>query len=149
VDGDAVAGFELREITEHSSNFVHAFVELLIRDDYGWLVFRFRDENQRGFVPVFGKMAVDAVVAGVELAADEPFPERRVGSVEGLAPGLVPIEETGVVVKAFREMLFAEFLDEGGILEVRLRDELLRRPKVLFLLPVDGNLGFRELVLRF
>src|SRR5260370_42434202 len=50
-------------------------------------------------------MAVDAVVAGVELAADEPFPEGRIGGVESLAPGLVPIEEGSGMVVAFFAML--------------------------------------------
>jgi hypothetical protein len=38
-------------------------------------------------------MAVDAVEARVEFAADEPFPEGRVAGVEGLSPGFVPTEE--------------------------------------------------------
>jgi len=114
VDGDAVAGFEFGEIAEHGGNFVHTFVELLIGDHYGWFVFRFGDENQSGFVLVFGEMAVNAIVAGVEFPADEPFPERRIGSVEGFAPGLVPIEETGVMVEAFGEIFFAEFLTKAG-----------------------------------
>jgi len=65
---------------------------------------RLWDEDESGFVLVFDEVAVDAVVAGIELPPDEPLPERRVGSVEGFAPGLVPIEKVGVVVETFRKM---------------------------------------------
>src|SRR6266849_3688446 len=96
-------------------------------------------------------MAVNAVVAGIELAADKPFPEGRIARVEGLAPGLVPIEEGSVMIVAFRKMLFAEFLDEGRIGKIRLGDKCLGRAEELFFLPVDGDLRFGEflLALRF
>jgi hypothetical protein len=86
-------------------------------------------------------------VAGVELAADKPLPERWVGSVEGFAPGLVPIEKVGVVVEAFRKIFFAEFFYESGIGKNRLGDELFGRPKEMLLFLVDSNLRFREFVL--
>jgi hypothetical protein len=115
VYGDAVAGLESGEIAKHGGDFVDAFVELLIGNDGGGFGFGLGDENERGFVFVFGEVAVDTVVAGVEFAADEPFPEGRVAGVKSFAPGLVPVEEVGVVVEAFGEMLFAELFDEGGI----------------------------------
>jgi len=149
VDGDAVAGFEFGEIAEHGGNFVHTFVELLIGDHYGWFVFRFGDENQSGFVLVFGEMAVNAIVAGVEFPADEPFPERRIGSVEGFAPGLVPIEETGVMVEASGKYFSPNFLTKAGSARLACVMNFLERAKVLFLLPMDSNLGFREFVLHF
>ena len=140
VDGDAIAGFQSGKIAEHRGNFVHALVELLVGDDGGGFAFRLGDEDQRGFVLVFSEMAVNAVVAGVEFAADEPLPEGRVARVERLAPGLVPIEEGSVMVKASRKILFAEFLDEGGIGEIRLGDKGLGRAEELFFFPVNGDL---------
>src|SRR5882762_2233738 len=81
VDGDAIAGFQSGKIAEHRGDFVHALVELLVGDDGGGFTLRLGDEDQRGFVLVFSEMAVNAVVAGVEFAADEPFPEGRVARV--------------------------------------------------------------------
>ena len=123
-------------------DFVHALVEFLIGDDRCGFVFGFGDEDQRGFVFVFGEMAVDAVVAGVEFSADEPFPEGRIGGVERVVPGLVPIEQLGVDVEAFGEMFFAEFFYEGGIDEIGLGYEFLGRVEVLFFFPMDGDLRF-------
>src|SRR5882762_2026999 len=147
VDGDAIAGFQPGKIAEHRGNFIHALVELLVGDDSGGFAFRLGDEDQRGFVLVFSEMAVNAVVAGVEFAADEPFPEGRVARVERLAPGLVPIEEGSVMVKASRKILFAEFFDEGGTGEIRLGDKCLGRAEELFFFPVNGDLRFGELLL--
>ncbi len=51
------------------------------------------------------------------------------------------------MVEALRKILFAEFLDEGGIGEIGLGNELLWRTEVLFFLPVDGDLRFGEFLL--
>jgi hypothetical protein len=51
------------------------------------------------------------------------------------------------VVEALREIFLAEFLDEGVIGEIRLGDEFLGRAEVFFLLPMDGDLCFGELLL--
>jgi len=51
------------------------------------------------------------------------------------------------MVEAFRKILFAEFLDEGGIGEIRLGDELFGGPKVFLFFPVNGDLRFGELLL--
>src|SRR5882672_2404634 len=147
VNGYAVAGLEAGEIAEHGGNFVDALVEFLVGDDGGGFGFGLGDENQRGFVLMFDEMAIDAVVAGVEFAADKPFPEGWIAGVEGLAPGLVPMEEVGVVVKTFREIFFAEFLDEGGVGEIGLSNEFLGRTKIFLFFPMDGNLRFGEFVL--
>ena len=114
VNGDAVAGFEAGKIAKHGGDFVHALVEFLIGDDGGGFAFGFGDEDQSGFVFVFGEMAVDAVVAGVEFAADEPFPERRIGGVERLAPGLVPVEKFGVMSKHSGKCFSLKFSTKAG-----------------------------------
>ncbi len=142
MNGDAVAGFESGKIAQHGGHFVHALVEFLIGDNSRRFVFRLGDENQSRFIFVFGEMAVDAVVAGVEFSAHEPFPEGRIGGVERLAPGLVPIEQLGVDVETFREMFLAEFFYESGINEIGLSDKFFGRVEVLFFFPVNGNLRF-------
>jgi hypothetical protein len=112
MDGDAVAGFESGEIAEHGGDFVDATVKLLIGDDGGGFVLRLRDEDEGCFVFVMGEVAVDAVVAGVELAAYEPFPEGRIASIERGVPIGVPVEKLGVLAETFGEMLFVEARDE-------------------------------------
>ena len=92
-------------------------------------------------------MTVDAVVAGVESSADEPFPKRRIGRVESFAPGLVPIKKFGVDIEASWEMFFAEFFYEGWIGEISLRFEFFWRVEVLLFFPMDGNLRFRQFAL--
>jgi len=87
-------------------------------------------------------MAVSTVVAGVEFAAEEPFPEGRVGSVEGLAPGLGPIEEVGIVVEAFRKMFFAELFDVFGIGKIVLGDKFFVGIVIVFFLTMHGVLCF-------
>src|ERR1700719_1833300 len=99
-----------------------------------------RNENQGGFVFVLCEMAVAAVVAGVELAADKPFPKGRIAGVQRGVPILIPVEEFGVVAEAFGEILFAEALDDRGVVEVGLPNKFRRGEKILFLFPMNGNL---------
>lgn len=94
---------------------------------------------------MFGEMAVYAVVADVEFSADEPLPEGRIGSVESFAPGLVPIEELGVVVEALGEVFFAKLFYKCWIGEIGLGDEFFRRPIIFFFFPMNGNLRFGDL----
>ncbi len=84
VDRDAVARLQAAEVPEKRGELVHAGVELLVRDRLRVLVFRLGDEDEGRLVLVLREMAVDAVVGGVELAADEPFPERRVAACRAL-----------------------------------------------------------------
>ena len=144
VNRHAVAGFQACEIAQQRSGFVHALVELLIGDDRIGFAFGLWNKNDGGFVFIFGEMPVDAVVAGVQLSAHEPFPERRIARVQRFAPGFVPIQQGSVVIEATREMLFAELFDESGVFEFGLRDKLFGRPIVLLFLPVHGNLRFTE-----
>src|ERR1700719_4452869 len=97
-----------------------------------------RNENQGRFVFVLCEMAVDAVVAGVELAADKPFPKWRIAGVQRSVPILIPVQQFGIVAKAFRKILFAEALNDRGVVEVGLSNKFRRRIKTLFLFPVHG-----------
>src|SRR5579859_1687213 len=72
VNGDAIAGFEAAEIAEHGGGFVDADVKFAIGEDLRGFVFGFGNENEGGFVFMLGEMAIDAVIGGVEFAADEP-----------------------------------------------------------------------------
>src|SRR6202011_5125361 len=121
---------------------IDAAIELLVGDDGCGLVFGFGYEDQRGFVFVVDEVAIDAVVAGVELASDKPFPEWRIVGVEGGVPVLVPVEKLGVFAEAFGEMFFVETRDDSRVVEVGLADELGGWVKVFLFFPVDGDLGF-------
>ena len=98
---------------------------------------------------MFFEVTVDAVVADVQLAPDEPLPKGRIAGVESGVPIVVPVEELGVFVEAFREMFFAEFLDKSGIGEIGLGGEASRRVEVFFFFPVDGDLSLGDVLSTF
>ena len=124
VDRHPVAGFQTRKITEKGSELVHPSVELVIGEGDRLVLLQFRDEDDGGLVAVELEMPVDAVVAGVELSADEPLVVRGVARVEGLGPILVPGQHVAPLPEALREVLEREALVHRGVGEVRLADEL-------------------------
>ncbi len=140
VNRDAVAGLQPAEVAQHRRDLVHPRVQLLVGDRAERLVLRFGHEDERRLVLVLRQMPVDAVVAGVELPADEPFPERRLARVERRMPVPIPGQQVGVFPEALRKMLLREPFDDGGIDQIRLADELWRGKDVLLFLPMDGNL---------
>ena len=71
-------------------------------------------------------VAVDAVVGDVELAADEPLGERRVGPVEHLVPLLGPVERLGLLGPEALGVLLGPLVD-AGVGDDRVRGELARR----------------------
>src|SRR6202048_5454378 len=87
-------------------------------------------------------MAVGPGVAGVECAADKPFPKWRMSCVQSRVPILIPVQQLGVVAEALREVLLAETLDHRGIVQAGLSNKFWRGIKILFLFPVDGDLRF-------
>src|SRR5271165_2989864 len=91
---------------------------------------------------MFGEMAIDAVVAGVQLAADEPFPEGRTPRIQRSVPILFPMKQIGVFTKAFREILFFESIHKCLVDEISLADEARRGLNVLLFFPVNGDLRF-------
>src|ERR1700732_776234 len=85
-------------------------------------------------------MTVNTVVTGVELSADEPFPERRVARVQSGVPVLVPAQHVGIFFEALREFIDAESLVYRRIGQVRLANEFGGGMVIFFLLPMDRNL---------
>ena len=59
-------------------------------------IFWFRYPNDGRFIFVLGKMAIDAVIAGIDFAANEPFPTGRIARIEGCVPALIPGEQIGI-----------------------------------------------------
>jgi hypothetical protein len=72
------------------------------------LVLRFGDEVDRCLVLVLGEMAIDAIITGIDLAADEPFPERRIARVQRDVPGPIPVEKISVLLEAVGEVVESE-----------------------------------------
>ena len=138
VQGDPVARLDA-EVAQHRGELVHPAVELLVGDHRVAGVLGLGHPDQRGLVPVPGQVPVDAVVAGVQLAADKPLPERRVAGVQRGVPVLVPVQQVGVFPEALREVLFREAVQDGRVGGVRLADELRRRRIIAFLTPVNGD----------
>jgi hypothetical protein len=142
VDRDAVSGLQAREVAQERGELVDADVELLVRHRDRAFFLELRNRDQRGLVLVLRQVAVDAVAGDVELAADEPLPERRLAGVEDRVPPLVPGEHLRVFLEAFREVLLREAFVDRGVLHVRLRDEAGGRRVVLLFLPMDRDLRF-------
>src|SRR5262245_65872391 len=91
-------------------------------------VFRLGHKVDRRLVLVLGEMAIYAVGAGGDPAANEPSPERRIARVERDVPGFAPIEKVGVLLKAVRKSVESEPLEHRLIGQVGLSNELLLRP---------------------
>ena len=146
IEGDPVAGLHPAGVSEQTCELVHAPVELLVGDGLGVLIFGLGHPDDRRLVARLRQVAVDAVVAGVETAADEPLPEGRIARVEHRLPPRVPRQEVGVLLEAIGEPLFAEPLEDLRIRGIRLRDEGRGGVVVALFAPVDGNLGLRDLL---
>jgi len=114
MQGDAVARLEAAEIAQESRELVDADKELLIGDVLYRLDFGLGHEMDRRLVPVLGEVAIHAVVAGIDPAADEPAPEWGIAGVERRLPVFVPVEkirelleDSGNLSRVNREKVFA------------------------------------------
>src|SRR5581483_1085198 len=140
VNRDAVSRLQPAEIAQQRGDFVHAVIQLLIRDRDRRLALELRNEDERRLSLVGLEMAVDAVVARIQRSAGEPFPERRVARVERLVPLPEPCQQLGIFVEALREVVERETFADTGILQVRLRDEFRNRVEIVLFLPMDCDL---------
>src|SRR5207245_7716580 len=114
------------EIAEYRGEFINPDIQLLIGDVLDRFVLQFRDEMDRGLVLVLCEMAIDAIVAGVDLPADVPLPERGVARVERFVPALVPIQEIGVFVEAFGKLVERKPLEDVLVCQAGLGDKTCR-----------------------
>src|SRR5271157_5478765 len=145
VDGDPVPRLEAREVTQQRGKLVDADEQILVGYSEGWLLLGLGHEDQGGLVAVLGEVPIDAVVAGVDLASDEPLPARGVARVQGRVPVLVPFEQVGVLFEAVREVVQAEALVNLLVRHVRLGNEIPRWVEEPLLLPVHGYFRLRNL----
>src|SRR5208282_4500546 len=81
------------------------------------------------------------VVGGVDLAAHEPLPERRITGVERGVPVLVPSQQISVLPETFRVVLLAEAFDDTGIGQIRLANKFRGRIVIFLLPPMDCDLS--------
>ena len=143
VEGDPVTCLQLAEVAQQGRELVDPPVELLVGDHLRRRGLRLGHPDQGRLVPVGGQVAVDAVVAGVQPATDEPLPEWWIAGIERGVPVLVPGEQVRVLLEALREVLLPEAFADRRVGSVRLSDELGRRVVILLLAPVDGDLRLR------
>ena len=93
VNGDAIASFQPGEIAQHGGDFIHAAVKFLIGDYRGWILPSGSGTKMSAALFLYLlEMPVDAVVAGIQFAADKPLPERRLVGVQRGVPILVPVQ---------------------------------------------------------
>ena len=145
MNGDAISALQAAEIAQQRREFIHSHIEFAVGDGYGRFGFRLRHKDQRRFVLVLGEVPVHAVVRGVDLAAHEPLPERRITGVERGVPVLVPAQQIGVLPEAFREILLAEAFEDVGIGQIRLADKFRGRIIVFFFPPMNCDLSLAGL----
>jgi hypothetical protein len=126
VESHAVAGLYAADFLEERGELVDPLVQLLVGDRRGVLGLRLGHPDQGGLVPAGGQVPVDAVEGGVQAAADEPPPERRVAGVQGRVPVGVPVQQVRVLLEALGEVLLAEPFEDGRVGGVCLSDELCR-----------------------
>jgi hypothetical protein len=105
------------------------------------LVFqRFGNEVNSGLVLVVFQVTVNTVVAGVDLAALEPFVAGRIAGIQDFIPVFIPGQQIGIFFLAVGEIIQAEPVIDAFVRHVGLGDELRGRIIVSFFLPVYGNL---------
>ena len=88
VQRHSVALLQTAEVSQQRCNLVYAHVEFLVGYVLDGFVLRLGDEVDRRLVFVLGEMAIDAIITGVDPAADKPSPERRITRVEREVPDL-------------------------------------------------------------
>ncbi len=144
VQRNSVAFLQTAEVSQQRGDLIHAHGKFLVGDVLDSFLLRLGNEVDRGLVLVFSEMAIDAVVTGVDSAADEPSPERRIARVERDVPGLVPVEKIGVLLEAVREVVETESFKDRLVGQVGLNNEFLWRVNVGLFLPVDRDLCLRR-----
>ena len=111
------------EVAQQRGELVHLPVQLRVADVHGLFGLEFGHEYDRGLVRIGRRVPVDAIVRGVQPAADEPLIERRGAGVQRRVPGLVPGQQVGVLLEAVRELVLGEPVQNGRVRRVGLLDE--------------------------
>jgi hypothetical protein len=141
VQRHSVALLQTAKVAQQGGDLVYAHEEVLVGDVLDGFVLRLRDEVDRSLVLVLGEMAIDAIITGVDSAADEPSPERRIARVKRDVPSLVPVEKIGVLFEVVRKVVETESVEDPLVDQVGLGNEFLGRVDLSFLLPVNRDFG--------
>ena len=124
VDRDPVTGLDA-ELDQRVGGLAHLVLELGVGDVAG-VVLGLADPVEGDLVAgAVLDVPVDAVVGGVDLAADEPLGERRVVPVEDLVPLGLPVETLGLLLPEGQPVLLGLVVRLRG--EVGVLGELVRR----------------------
>ena len=142
MDGHPVAAFQLRRVAQQGCELIDPDIEFLIGDVLHRFLFELGDKMDGGLVLVVFKMAVDAVVAGVQLSALKPLETGGIAGIEDFIPVLVPGEQLCKFCVVIREVIEAEPPENIIIRQIGLADEFRRRGIIAFFLPVNCDLRF-------
>ena len=104
--------------------------------------FQLGDKMNGGLVFVLCQMPIHAIVAGIDLAAFEPFPARRIAGVQDCIPVLIPVEHIGVFLETVREIFQAEPVKHTRICHVGLGNKFCAWMKIFLFPPMYRNFGF-------
>jgi hypothetical protein len=110
VERDPVADRQAAKVAQQRRNLVHPPIELLVGNVLYRLIFELWNQMYCSFIPIPIKMSVNAIVGGINLAADEPSPERRVARIERFLPVFVLGQEIGALLKALGKIVDAKAL---------------------------------------
>ncbi len=140
MQGNPVTPFQAGKVFEQGGEFIHSHIQFLVGDVLGLFFQGFGNKVDGGLVLVSLQVAVDAVVAGVDLAALEPFVAGCVAGIKNLIPVFVPGQQIGIFFETVGKIFQAEPVVNAFVSHVRLGDEFRGRIIVSLLLPVYGNL---------
>src|SRR5437763_7872765 len=140
VKGDTVASLDASKIAKQCGEFIDPDIEFLIGDGFGLFFFRFGYPDQSRLVVTCFQVAIDAIVTGVELTADKPFPKRRVTGIQRRMPKVVPGKQICVFLEAFRKVLLTKTFKNTRIACICLSNKLWMCMKILLLSPVNSDL---------
>ena len=110
-----VAGLQPGEVAQQRGELVHLPEQLRVADVHGLVGLELGHEDDRGLVRIGRSVPVDAIVRGVQPAADKPLAERRGAGVQRRVPGLVPGQQIGVFLEAVGELVLGEPLQDGRV----------------------------------
>ena len=115
VQGHTIARLQPGEVPQDRGELVHLAVQLAVADHDVLVRLELGHPDDRGLVGARLGVPVDAVVRRIQLAADEPVPERRIRRIKRRVPSFIPGEKIGVLGEALREFVLGKPVEDGGI----------------------------------
>ena len=143
VQGHPVTAFQAGKVFEQGGEFIHPHIQFLVGDVLGLFFQGFGNKVDGGLVLVRLQVTIDAVVAGVDLAALEPFVTGCIAGIQNFIPVFVPGQKVGIFLIAVGKIIQAEPVIDAFVRHVCLGDKIRGWIIVPLLLPVYGYLRLR------